>query len=88
MKLHGFAAGTRTLRIVPTSDQLALLDQLVAAFETHGAALIYSQLSDDQRADVQVLIIDGLAECRPPGPLEDATHVIPSSKARSPAAPR
>ena len=66
-----------------TEDQNTLLDEMLSAFEGKAAPLIYARLTDDQRADVQILIIEGLAECRPPGHLGNATHIIPSARARA-----
>lgn len=66
-----------------TEDQDTLLDEMLSAFEGKGAPLIYARLTDDQRGDVQTLIIEGLAECRPPGHLGNSTHIIPSARARA-----
>lgn len=69
-----------------TEDQNTLLDEMLSAFEGKAVPLIYARLTDDQRADVQTLIIEGLAECRPPGHLGNSTHIIPSARARANAA--
>lgn len=66
-----------------TEDQNTLLDRMLSAFEGKGTTLIYARLSEDERADAQALIIEGLAECRPPGHLGNSTHIIPTARARA-----
>ena len=65
-----------------TDSQQAMVEQLVDGFENHGAVLRVARLDEPAREDLQALILAGLAEVRPPGPLDQAVRVIPTAKAR------